>query len=154
MKRSGASSFATIRIYVLPDDVGRRYIERNDWKESSRTQLRNLLSRLDISNESWQGYHPIDNSGWKTRAITDYTKNAESEGSLFYLFNTIDAPDPTRLKVDCPFSRLAIASILDSSMDGKGLRTELYPFQKRSAATMIQREVRDFTLCASSFVTL
>ena len=153
VKRCRPSPFAIIRIYVLPDDAGRGYVKRDDGKRSSRTQLKHLIARLDISNKSWQGY-PIDNNEWKTEAITDRMKNIESEGSLFYIFNTIPAPDPTRRKVDCPFSRLAISSILDGSINRKGLCTELYPFQKRSAATMIQREVSDTFVCASPFALL
>lgn len=150
VKRCKMTMFATIRVYALPDDVGRRYIERNDAKVSLRMHFKQLLAKLDISRESWQGHPTISNNGWRTRAITDSLKNAECEGSLFYLFNTIAPPHPTRRKVACQFSQAAISSILDNSRKMKGLQTELYPYQKRSAAVMIQREVSDLVILAFS----
>lgn len=131
----------TIRVYILPDDVGRRYIDRNlPTKDPERKYLMDLMLSLDISDEAWKGdmvreqYQPL-------RTINDPRSNdIHDEGSLFYLFNTITSPDPKFSRVQCPYSREAVSSLLGDSSELDGLRTSLYPYQRRSAATMIMRE--------------
>lgn len=131
----------TIRVYVLPDDVGRRYIDRNlPTKDPERQCLMGLMLSLDISDEAWKGdmvrelYEPL-------RTIIDPRSNEVlDEDSLFYLFNTIASPDPKISRVQCQYSREAMSSVLDDSSRLDGLRTTLYPYQRRSAATMIMRE--------------
>lgn len=131
----------TIRVYVLPDDVGRRYIDRNlPTKDPERQNLMGLMLSLDISDEAWKGdmvreqYQPL-------RTIIDSRSNEVlDEDSLFYLFNTITSPDPKLSRVQCQYSREAMSSLLDDSSKLDGLRTILYPYQRRSAATIIMRE--------------
>lgn len=131
----------TIRVYILPDDVGRRYIDRNiPTKDPERQNLMGLMLSLDISDEAWKGdvvreqYQPL-------RTIIDPRSNEVlDEDSLFYLFNTITSPDPKLSRVQCQYSREAMSSLLDDSSKLDGLRTVLYPYQRRSAATIIIRE--------------
>lgn len=146
IKRLNNGNLATVRVYVLPDDVGRRYIERNPARghfKPERNALRRLISNLDVSEKTWHGKSYMEDSGtWKTRPIMDYLTVPEGEGSLIQLFNTLQSPDPSSRKIDCPFSSAAVTSILETPLSLTGLRTELYPYQKRSAAVMIQREVQ------------
>lgn len=124
-----------LRIYVLPDDVGRRYIDRRSLKATSnfRQVLERLVKKLDKTSESWEGVIQATNT---TR---NYHVEAE-DNSLFYLFNTIPSPSPTPSAVSCPVSSQAIRCVLGSH-ELSGLTTPLYPYQKRTVATMIRREV-------------
>ena len=136
-------SVLNVRVYVLPDDVGRRYMDRNIESQSSkRLQLKKLILFLDLSAQAWAG----DRTEQLTHAIRTLDKSKEKgpgdEDSLFYLFNTITLPAPTAAGVECQYSRQAMSSLLDSASKLGGLRTELYPYQRRSAATMIRREVK------------
>ena len=128
--------FLTIRVYVLPEDVGRRYIERHAGKGTSilRSCLEHLIHELDISSESWEGYnHQFDQS-------RHYDVDLKDEDSLFYLFNTLPSPRPGATLVSCSASNDAMQSVMTST-PLSGLHTHLYPYQRRTVAKMIQREV-------------
>jgi hypothetical protein len=125
----------TLRVYVLPCDVGRRFFLDNDEAER-RKYMPHLMGTLDCSFKSWEGLteqknQPID--------IQYYNLKPSHHESLFYLFNTIRSPCPNPEQLSCPFDREAASSLLEGTV--RGLRTDLYPFQRRSAATMINREV-------------
>ena len=123
---------AVVRIYVLPDDAGRRYLERDQKK--ARKALMNLMTLIDRSYESWdaRNVRPVPK---------DLYMSAQPEDdSLFYLFNTLASPVPSPSEMSCSASRDAVYSLLDDSTAVQGLKTKLYPYQKRSAATMIRRE--------------
>ena len=121
-----------VRVYVLPEDVGRIVIERSD--PALRKGLHQLLSLLDITLEAWKGTKPIAST------VTGFKTHSKDDSSLFYLFNTIPSPDPESLTVDCPTSQDAIDSLFVP--EGlPSLNSALYPYQKRTSATMIRREV-------------
>ena len=123
-----------IRAYILPDDVGRRYLQRDD--KLARRSLMELMTVLDRSVEAWHGrdskaegyFAPLNPEG------------LSEEESLFYIFNTLPSPTTTNMTVSCPYSDHAIRNVLDNSIMA-GLVTGLYPYQKRAVATMIRREV-------------
>lgn len=123
----------TLRIFILPDDVGRRYLDRSD--DFTRKNLIRLMEIVDFSLDSWEGrngtVHLLE------RPDTD----AINDDSLFYLFNTLPAPSSTVLGVSCKISKGAMQSLTDERTSLLGLKTKLYPYQQRSAATMIRREV-------------
>ena len=122
-----------IRIYVLPDDVGRRFIHRDD--QAFRKRLMVLFEHLDISSESWDGRKP------RNQPIEQYRAEPANDDSLFYLFNTLSSPSPLIPDVSCSFAKDAMESLLGNAPLMRGLKTKLYPYQRRSAATMIRREV-------------
>lgn len=122
-----------IRIYVLPDDVGRRFIDRDD--QALRKRLKVLIEHLDISSESWDGRNP------KNQPVEQYRTEPANEDSLFYLFNTLSSPSPLISDVSCSFAKGAMESLLGNLLPMPGLDTRLYPYQRRSAAMMIRREV-------------
>ena len=131
-KHQRNEELATIRVYILPDDVGRRYVNRKHGH--LRNHLFKLLEVLDRSRTSWEGHHQIENH------LEHYCGESSNNDSLFYLFNTIPSPAPRPLSVSCPVSNEAIQSVF--GLDGlRGLRTELYPYQRRTVASMIKREV-------------
>lgn len=118
------------RVYVLPDDVGRKYVERND--KSLRPILIELIRSLDCTTSSWDGHY----NGESSR----YELGSKSSDSLFYIFNRLPSPIIEGSELSCPYSRDAIDSIFESDAP-PGLRTSLYPYQRRTVATMIRREV-------------
>lgn len=131
-KHQRNGNLATMRVYILPDDVGRRYVDRDSGQ--LRTYLMKLLNGLDRSPQSWEGHNQSGN------LIEHYNGESSNDDSLFYLFNTIPSPVARPPSVSCPISKEAIRSVLDSD-ELRGLRTKLYPYQKRTVASMIKREV-------------
>ncbi len=132
-KHQWNGDLATIRVYILPDDVGRRYINRD--YGLLRKYLMKLLNELDKSPLSWEGQNRNENH------LEHYSEESSNNDSLFYLFNTIASPAARPPPVLCSVSSEAIQSILES--DGpRGLNTKLYPYQRRTVAAMIKREVQ------------
>lgn len=125
-------TLSIVRVYSLPFDVNRGHIPRDDNKLVIRHHK--LLASLDISQEAWKCF-----------ALPDATRHglrihSDEEDSLFYLFNTIPSPDIRDLKTEDDISQDAIDSLLEPH-GLPDLKTELYPFQRRSAAAAIKREV-------------
>ncbi|KAK2795084.1 hypothetical protein FQN50_009795 [Emmonsiellopsis sp. PD_5] len=130
--------WSAVRIYVLPDDIGRAHIPRSNL--GLRRCLKLVMSRLDPSPEAWEGnFDPTTQSAIR----------ADEEGdSLFYIFNTLESPSPDVEAVSDPYSKAAMEEVLwkegnyveGDDMGVIGLKTPLYSYQRRSAAYMIQRE--------------
>ncbi|KAH8428303.1 uncharacterized protein LDX57_006004 [Aspergillus melleus] len=136
-----------VRVYVLPDDRGRGEIPRSS--TALRRALKAVMSRIDQSPHAWSGYLPAD---WnQNQRVND---NSQDE-SLWYIFNTLENPAPQVETMKDPYAKSAMQALLSAAIpdngDGKevisqatpavmGLKTPLYPYQCRSAATMVQRE--------------
>lgn len=131
-KHQRNGDLATIRVYVLPDDVGRRYVNRDHGQ--LRGYLIKLLDGLDRSLLSWEGRNQIENR------LERYSGESSNNDSLFYLFNTIPSPPARPQSVSCTISNEAIQSVFECD-ELRGLRTKLYPYQRRTVASMIKREV-------------
>jgi len=135
-KRRSALNYAYIiyRIYILPGDVGLRYVDRDNKKLLAA--LENLVAKVDISRETWAGNYTngseVKFDPWASR----------DEGSLFYMFNKLPSPRPDASQVKEKYAREAVEDILDPNPNSGliGLKTPLYPYQRRSAALMLQRE--------------
>lgn len=125
------SHHALLRIYALPEDVKRS--SRGSIKDL-RKVLRFLAAYVDISAETWAGNYDT------MSPIRTYTAPISSqEESLFYIFNTLSSPRPSRDGAgNCPYSQQSLSDIFEDSVDG--LKTSLYPYQKRSVAAMLQKE--------------
>ncbi|KAF2190721.1 hypothetical protein K469DRAFT_558590 [Zopfia rhizophila CBS 207.26] len=130
-----------VRVYLLPHDVGRRFIDRES--KTLKLALRNLLHRVDVSPEAWSGNHAETEPHY-------FDPWASPENySLFYLFNKLPSPAPSPEKIKSRYTRRAVEELLSSASPSAwedydepliGLKTKLYPYQARSAALMIQRE--------------
>ncbi|EED24434.1 SNF2 family helicase, putative [Talaromyces stipitatus ATCC 10500] len=130
------------RVFVLPHDVARVPISRTS--NILRKGLRAVMAQLDRSPSTWNGE-------FDTGSV-DKDKNAADEDSLWYIFNTLNNPNPTIDDVKDADGRLAMHELMASSREAGpearessgviGLKTPLHPYQCRSAATMIQREVQ------------
>ena len=123
-----------IRIYILPYDVGRRHVQRDDPVANRYVMI--LFGMLDLSPHTWHGRLTTDDKHLPQRKLRD----SQNEESLFYIFNTIPSPNVESLRASEPFSNEAIRTILHEPRM-PGLKTNLYPYQKRTVATMIRREV-------------
>ena len=123
----------TMRVYALPCDVGRRFFSDNE-EFMRRGFMLDLMDTLDASFKSWEGLNDVG------CFVTHYSQAILSNhDSLIYLFNTVRSPSPNPEQLSCPASKAAATSILQDTV--RGLKSQLYPFQRRSAATMIMREV-------------
>lgn len=131
-KRGGDSRFLIFRIYILPFDIGNRHVDR----QSKRLYfaLESLVAEVDISTETWQGnYIPGNSRRFDVFATRD-------DGSLFWMFNKLPSPSPSIGLVKEKYAREALEDLLDPTSCLPGLKTELYPYQRRSAGLMLQRE--------------
>ena len=132
-KHQRNGDLATVRIYILPDDVGRRYVNRDH--SNLRSYLVKLLDGIDRSHASWEGWNQNEDH------LERYSGESSNNDSLFYLFNTVPSPSARTPSVSCPVSKEAIQSVLGCE-ELRGLKTKLYPYQKRTVASMVKREVQ------------
>lgn len=128
---------ASIRVYILPADVERARLELDRTHPTPRKHLIQLMRLLDCSPKSWDGRERFVDG--RVPSCTYRLDSLEDE-SLFYIFNTLPSPSVQHLRVSCPDSGRCIQDVLNSHIL-HGLYTTLYPYQKRTIATMIRREV-------------
>ncbi|KAI0526028.1 SNF2 family N-terminal domain-containing protein [Xylaria bambusicola] len=123
-----------VRVYVLPHDVNRgTHSPRSELTRMMPT----LLRHLEYSQECWQGknvYPPLTHP-----THTGPGMSSGCDSSLLTLFNNIPSPDPHPEKASDTDLRWAMQCLLESHIPG--LVTTLYPYQGRSAALMLQREI-------------
>ncbi|CAJ2512934.1 Uu.00g010530.m01.CDS01 [Anthostomella pinea] len=133
--QSDSQIIGRARVYVLPHDVngGIKNVRPELIKASSL-----LLSCLEYASGCWDGHtsfthqsHPTDQVG---AALSD-----GKDTSLLAMFNNVTSPDPHPEAVADPYARDAMQGLLESQISG--LSTSLYPYQGRSAALMLQREL-------------
>jgi len=125
-----------VRVYILPDDVGRSVIDRN--VPALRKNLLLLLNQIDTTAATWNGQWLEDTPVRHVDPSLDFDMSAGEEPSLFQLFNKLPSPKPEPDLVSDPYARNSMYQIMDSDIEG--LKTEMYKYQRRSAALMLQRE--------------
>ena len=128
-----------VRVYLLPDDIGNRAVSRQN--NSLRKARLDLLGRLDLSNSTWHGEagpNPSANPSSLSSAEEAVDDGTDKEETLLEMFNNIPSPNPRPDTVEDPYTRDAMENLLES--DVPGLSTTLFPYQRRSAALMLQRE--------------
>jgi hypothetical protein len=131
-----------VRVYLLPEDWGRRFIDRNS--RILKAAVRHLLQKIDTSPDAWAG-----NLREAKTCRFDPWATAENV-SLYYLFNKLPSPAPNPEKIKSRYTRVAVRELLQSAGHSEweehgeqplpGLKTRLYAYQARSASLMIQRE--------------
>ncbi|PPJ53397.1 hypothetical protein CBER1_00917 [Cercospora berteroae] len=126
--------YLIFRVYLLFNDVGLMSIER-----SNRTLLSDVeavVARVDTNTALWDGqYDPSKTSYfdmWSSRDVDD--------SSLFYIFNKLPSPSPDHCEIAEQYVSEGLEDLLDLDHDITGMKTSLYPFQRRSAGSMMQRE--------------
>ncbi|KAE8162519.1 P-loop containing nucleoside triphosphate hydrolase protein [Aspergillus tamarii] len=144
-----------IRVYVLPDDVGRKIIARSS--TPLRRALKIIMAKIDRSPAAWSGCSSLDDMS------SNNPQNSNEDESLWYIFNTLQNPVPNPDSMRDQHTKKAMQQLLSvtpkrghDDLDGFDdgvelpreysrvpyLRTALYPYQRRSAAAMIQREAQ------------
>ena len=131
------SRYGQARVYILPDDVGRAAIDRQ--QASLRRSMQLLLTQIDISKATWNG---IWSECIPVAHVDPYLDGQKPRdvASLFHIYNTLPSPKPDPEIVADRYAREAIHSILDDDIEG--LTTSMYTYQRRSAALMLQREAQ------------
>lgn len=133
---------AVVRVHVLPDDSFNSLVLRKD--PVLRSKKKALLASLDYSPSTWQGltkhggtlgFPPLSSQGEASRSSLG---EDGKDMSLLEMFNTIPSPKPDIKLLKDPVSRDEMAKLLSSTVEG--LKTDLYPYQCRSAALMLQKE--------------
>ncbi|PKS06533.1 hypothetical protein jhhlp_007281 [Lomentospora prolificans] len=127
------------RVYLLPDDIERRSVDRENVR--LKKARRQLLARLDFSPGVWLGIWPPANAERVSSPRLSQPKDSKSEPaqqSLLTLFNNIPSPSPQPECLVDPHASEAAYNLLDSKVPG--LTTTLYPYQRRSAAAMLEKE--------------
>ncbi|KAL1869729.1 hypothetical protein VTK73DRAFT_2937 [Phialemonium thermophilum] len=125
-----------LRVYVLPDDIGRAAVDRS--VPQLRKARATLFSLLDYSKSTWSGKPGIDHSSCP--ALFHAAGNEDTGETLLEMFNNMPSPDPhPELLSDETVKECALA-LMESNVPG--LKTELYPYQRRSACTMLQKEAQ------------
>ena len=153
-----------VRIYVLPDDVARGLVPQRS--SALRRALKTVMAKIDRSTEAWEGRrlarrrrtimssHQMD--------VSAARGEEDDDESLWYIFNSLQDPCPNVETMKDPYAKQSMEDLLsvpapgdavdDEVMQGGaggggggdvvGLKSKLYPYQRRSAATMVQREAQ------------
>lgn len=124
------------RLYFLPDDSQRSELDRSDVRLNKSRQA--VLRVLDYSKSSWQGHQLPVNSG-RPVLVESSGENAQ-DVTLLQLFNEIPSPKPDPDYISDQHAREAMFDLAHS--DVVGLKTPLHPYQRRSAAVMLQKETQ------------
>ncbi|KAL9089113.1 MAG: hypothetical protein Q9165_005926 [Trypethelium subeluteriae] len=130
-----------LKISILPFDVGGRHVVRKD--PNLQSALAEVVRRLSVSSALWN-WTPSAPWSWTPSDPGTSKDNfemaaTEAPGSLFYLFNTIPSPNPRPEVIRDRYAKTAMEELLDNKVEG--LIANLYPYQRRSAAEMVQREI-------------
>ncbi|RHZ43426.1 uncharacterized protein CDV56_100882 [Aspergillus thermomutatus] len=126
-----------VRVYVLPDDAGHKYIARSS--KTLREALKVVMLKVNRSVDAWDGIFFSD----EQVTDDDSSDTGTVDESLWYIFNTLRNPEPQVEAVKDPYAKLAMRQLLTAEDGGVvGLKTPLYPYQRRSAAFMVQREAQ------------
>ena len=129
-----------VRVYILPHDITRSHVSGAEDNKLSQT-IPQLIHQLNFSPESWKGLHHAARQGQPAPFGADHLLEDDGAGtSLLNMFNNIPSPSPDPRTVSDPDVREAMQSLLDSNVPG--LQSTLYPYQRNSAALMLQREMQ------------
>lgn len=123
-----------VRIYVDPRMAHRNNTQRSVSK--LREALKIIMSMIDRSCGAWEGQS-------QAQSPETTMSTGEDDESLWYIFNTLEDPKPRVDLMKDDWSRKAMQYLLsDEDFSDLGLKTGLYPYQRRSAAMMVQREAQ------------
>lgn len=128
------SRWLVFRVYFLFMDIGMASIDRSNKRLLSAIQ--SVLPELDVSKAAWQGEPSAENK----QTFDMWATADEDNPSLFYVFNKLPSPAPSPAQVHEKYAREAVEDLLDGDANLPGLKTCLYPYQRRSASAMLQRE--------------
>ena len=123
---------AALRILALPEDVNR---SSRGSTQHLRKVLKLLADFIDTCPATWNANYDLQ-LPVQTYKKSDFLQ----EQSLFYIFNTLSSPCTTLGDAgSLPQNQESMNDVLQDSI--AGLRTSLYPYQRRSICAMLQKEV-------------
>ncbi|XXG98790.1 hypothetical protein Hte_005120 [Hypoxylon texense] len=125
---------AHIRVYILPHDINRSFLQPTSELVKAITRL---VSQLQQSSAYWNGYVEDTQRDSALSGQGDPCSLTE-EDTLLSIFNNVPSPDPQPELETNLDTRDGMQCLLESRVPG--LTTKLYPYQGRSAALMFQRE--------------
>jgi hypothetical protein len=117
-----------VRVYILPDDIGRASIDRKIIP--LRKSLLLLLAQLDISKATWKGEW---NESTPFRHIDPSlnTDNSHDYVTLFDMFNDLPTPNPDPSIVLDEHVKDAMYALLEGSVEEIDSNTQMHPYQVR-----------------------
>ncbi|KGO66653.1 Helicase, C-terminal [Penicillium expansum] len=127
-----------VQVFVLPNAPQKKPIKKGKRGETNNillTGLKLVMSMIDSSPEAWNGL-----VGAHAGLLTNTHPGIEEEESLYYIYNTLQEPKPNLDEIADPHSWRAMGELLGNKV--RGLKTQLHPFQRESAAVMVQREAQ------------
>ncbi|KAJ5273415.1 hypothetical protein N7478_008540 [Penicillium angulare] len=134
-----------IRVYVNTLATDPRNTKRGITK--LRGCLRIIMSKIDRTAHAWTNFR-------RANLESTQTSDGSDTESLWYIFNTLDNPNPDCDSMKDIYSRRAMQDLLfGDDLSEFGLKATLYPYQRRSAAMMIQREVQPAPMLDPRFQT-
>lgn len=123
-----------VRIQVDPRMAHRNNTQRSVSK--LREALKIMMAKIDRSPGAWEDRLQAQNP-------ETVMSTGEDDESLWYIFNTLEDPQPRVDLMRDDWSRKAMQYLLSNEdFSDLGLKTRLYPYQGRSAAMMVQREAQ------------
>ncbi|KAM3419046.1 hypothetical protein BST61_g5001 [Cercospora zeina] len=126
--------FLIFRVYLLFNDVGLKFIERDN--RTLLSAVETVVAEVDTNTALWNGqYHPDEK-----RPFDMWSSRDAENSSLFYIFNKLPSPSPNFQDIEERYVSEGLEDLLDLDHAVAGMRTSLYPFQRHSAGTMMQRE--------------
>lgn len=127
-----------VRVSFLPDDVERISVPRET--AVLRKARAKLLSSLDYSETTWMGDFNSTPRASPNSKIGQTERETDKEStSLLRIFNEIPPPTPSPDKVSNLDNQDIMRGLLGCRI--YGIKSTLYPYQGRSAALMVQKEV-------------
>ncbi len=125
---------AFLRVHLLADDALRGSVSRT---QPSLIKARGqILAEVDCSGQAWSG---IETPFRFQKNPFRHSSPEGTEVSLLELFNNIPSPAPDTSVITDLFLKTAATDILKGNITG--LKSELLPYQKRSAVVMMQKEM-------------
>ncbi|RYP76395.1 hypothetical protein DL771_001834 [Monosporascus sp. 5C6A] len=134
---SSADKTGRVRVYILPHDTARSRT-RNSEDEKLTRLISKLIALLDYSSESWNGQSHASRQAQPTLYGTNLLPTG-SDASLLAMFNNVPSPNPDPNAVADLDARESMQWLMESKLTG--LQSKLYPYQRESAAMMLQREM-------------
>ncbi|TCD68451.1 hypothetical protein EIP91_010737 [Steccherinum ochraceum] len=132
LRRSFAQAMLIIRVYLVPYDLpgvkGRLRRREEKIFVSARKYMRVLLPRISVHSRDWDGHE------YASGSTTPLLPAESDDRTMAELYSDLASPNP----VNPPLNLEAL------SADGclRGMRSKLYPYQRRSVEAMLCRELR------------
>lgn len=125
-----------IRVYLLHNHLIHREAAKR--KKEIEKATKHLMREVDIANNTWAGNWSQEIPVLYIHPALNQTDSTQDE-TLLDIYNSLPSPKPCPEEVSDYYSCQAMEMLLKN--DVHGLITTLYPYQRSSAAAMLQREI-------------